>query len=129
MRGVEHERRRVPLSQVLREAKRTWHGVKLNQPDWSMDSHSLALSVELKDEGLSLYVILNAYWEALDFELPVVTNGAENWRRWIDTALDPPQEICEWHAGAPVLAGTYRAGPRSVVVLIAGEALIREHLR
>jgi glycogen operon protein len=103
--------------------------VKLNQPDWSIDSHSLAVSVDLKDEGLSLYVILNAYWEALDFELPVVINGHENWRRWIDTALDPPQEICEWHVGVPVLAGTYRAGPRPVVVFIAGEALIREHLR
>lgn len=37
MRNVEHERRRISLSQFLREAKRAWHGVKLNQPDWSAD--------------------------------------------------------------------------------------------
>lgn len=111
----------MSLSQVLREAKHAWHGVKLNQPDWSPSSDSLAISAELKNERLLLYVILNAYWEALDFELPIIRNGAENWRRWIDTALDPPHEICEWSTAVPVPNGTYRAGARSVVVLSAGE--------
>ena len=123
MRDVEHERRRVSLTQVLREAKHAWHGVKLNQPDWSPFSHSLAIGAELKNEGLLLHLILNAYWEALDFELPILMNGRESWRRWIDTALDPPHEICEWNTAVPVLGGTYRAGARSVVVLIAGEGL------
>jgi len=127
MREVEHERGRLSLSQFLREAKHAWHGVKLNQPDWSSSSHSLAISAELKNEGLLLYVILNAYWEALDFELPVPANGAGNWRRWIDTALDPPDEICEWNAAAPVAGERYHAGARSVVVLIAGESVNREH--
>ena len=120
MRDVEHERRRLSLSQIPREVKYAWHGVKLHQPDWSPFSHSLAIGVELKNQGLLAYIILNAYWEALDFELPLVRNGTENWRRWIDTALDPPHEICEWNTAAPVLGGMYRAGPRSVVVLIAG---------
>jgi len=119
MRSVEYERRRVSLSQVLREAKYEWHGVKPHQPDWSPVSHSFAISAELQNEGLMLYVILNAYWEALDFELPTVGNGARNWRRWIDTALDPPHDICEWNTAASALGGTYRTGPRSVVVLIA----------
>jgi isoamylase len=122
MRDVEHERRRVSLSQVPREVKHAWHGVKLNQPDWSPGSHSLAVGVDLKNEGLLMHVILNAYWEALDFELPVVRTGTENWRRWIDTALDPPHDICGWNAEKPVL-GTYRAGARSVVVLIAGQGV------
>jgi glycogen operon protein len=97
--------------------------MKLNQPDWSPFSHSLAIGAELKNEGLLLHLILNAYWEALDFELPILMNGGESWRRWIDTALDPPHEICEWNTAVPVLGGTYRAGARSVVVLIAGEGL------
>ncbi len=121
MRDVEHERRRVSLSQVLREAKYAWHGVKLNQPDWSPESHSLAMRAELKGEGLLLHLILNSYWEPLDFELPKVENGTENWRRWIDTALDPPQDICEWKVALPVKGGTYRAGARSVVVMIASK--------
>ena len=49
MRDVEHERRRVSLNQLLRDAKHAWHGVKLDQPDWSPDSHSLAFGAELPD--------------------------------------------------------------------------------
>jgi len=123
MRNVEHERRRVSLSQMPREVKRAWHGVKLNQPDWSPGSHSLAIGGELKNERVLAHIIFNAYWEPLDFELPVLKNGTENWWRWIDTALDPPHEICEWNAEKPVLEQTYRVGARSAVVLIAGEGV------
>jgi glycogen operon protein len=70
---------------------------------------------------VQLHVIMNAYWEALDFELPMATNGAENWHRWIDTALDTPHDICKWSAAVPVLGQTYRVGAQSVVVLIADE--------
>ncbi len=122
LRDVEHEHQRLTLSRFVREAKHAWHGVKLNQPDWSPVSHSLAISAELKNEGLLLYVILNAYWGALEFELPSLNNGADHWRRWIDTALDPPDDICEWDKAVPVPGGTYRAGPRSVIVLIVDGA-------
>jgi len=121
MRDVEHENRRVSLRQVLRETKPTWHGVKPNHPDWSPFSHSIAIGGELKNEAIVVYLILNAYWEPLDFELPILSGGSKHWRRWIDTALDPPHEICEWNAEQPVLANTYRAGARSVVVLIASD--------
>ena len=120
MRDVEHELQRESLSQVLRDEKLAWHGVKLNQPDWSAFSHCLAISGELKTEGILAHIIFNAYWEPLEFELPVL-DGNQNWRRWIDTALDPPHEICEWNTEQPVLGTTYRAGARSVVVLIAAE--------
>ena len=119
MKDTEHERRRVSLRQVLREAKYVWHGVIADQPDWSPVSHSLAMGAELKDEGLLLHVILNAYWEPLEFELPAISNGAGTWRRWIDTALDPPDDICELKAAPRLMGGTYGAGARSVVVLIA----------
>ena len=127
MRGVEHERWHLTLSQVLRDVKLAWHGVLLNQPDWSPLSHSIAITAELKNEGLLLYIILNTYWEALDFEFPILSNGTKNWRRWIDTAQDPPQDICEWNTAAPVVGGTYRAGARSLVVLIAGEEVVGVH--
>ena len=121
IRDVEHERRRVSLRQLLRDVKHAWHGVKLNQPDWSPFSHSIVIGGELKSERVLVHIIFNAYWEPLEFELPILRNGTENWWRWIDTALDPPHEICEWNAEEPVLGTTYRAGPRSVVVLLAGE--------
>ena len=124
IRDVEHERRRVSLTQVLREQTHAWHGVKLNQPDWSPSSHSLAISGQLKNEGVWVHIIMNAYWEALDFELPTLRNSTAYWRRWIDTALDPPREICDWNEEEPVVGTTYRAAARSVIVLIAGEGQI-----
>ena len=93
--------------------------MKLNQPDWSPFSHSIAIGGELKSEAVLAHIIFNAYWEPLEFELPILRDGTENWWRWIDTALDPPHEICEWNAEEPVLGATYRAGARSVVVLVA----------
>ena len=123
MRDVEHERRRVSLSQVLRESQYAWHGVKLNEPNWASFSHSFAISGELKNEALFAHIIFNAYWETLDFELPVLRNGSQSWSRWIDTALDPPHEICEWNREEQVPESPYRVGARSVVVLIAGEGV------
>jgi glycogen operon protein len=120
MRDVEHERRRVSLEQWLHEANKAWHGVKLDQPDWSPWSHSLALSGELRRQGLWFYLILNAYWESLDFELPLIADGRQTWYRWIDTGLDPPHDIVEWQAASRVRGRTYHAGARSVVMLLGG---------
>ena len=124
LRDTEHERRRVTLCQILREEKHAWHGVKLNRPDWSRFSHTIALGGELKGEEILVHIILNAYWQPLEFEIPILKDGKQNWRRWIDTALDPPYEICEWDAEEPVLGRTYRAGARSMVVLIAGNGRV-----
>jgi glycogen operon protein len=120
-RGVEHERQRLSLSQLLRRAVHAWHGVKLGQPDWSPWSHSLALSTEIRAEKLCLHLILNAYGEALDFELPPLTDPAGNpWRRWIDTALDSPDDITEWQSAPAITYAVYRTAPRSVVALYVG---------
>ena len=108
------------LNEVLRGAKRSWHGVKLGQPDWSYSSHSLALSTEAPNKELLFHIILNAYWEPLEFELPHADDVVgESWRRWIDTTLGSPNDIVEWDTAPPVLDRSYRAGPRSVVVLFA----------
>jgi glycogen operon protein len=124
LRDVEHERRRATLLQILREEEHAWHGVRLNRPDWSRSSHTIVLGGELKEEGISVHIILNAYWESLEFELPVLKEGKENWRRWIDTALDPPNDICDWQEEQVVSGTTYRVGARSVVVLIAGRGRV-----
>src|SRR5262249_50017360 len=119
-RGVEHERRRVSLNQFLQEANKAWHGVRLNQPDWSVSSHSLAFSGELKKNGLLFRLILNAYLEPLEFELLPVEKGSETaWRRWVDTGGDSHHDVVEWQAAPLVPGNTYRAEPRSVVVVYA----------
>ena len=119
LRNTELERRRMSLTRLLRGANLKWHGVKLGQPDWSASSHSIALTVEMRDERVTVHLIANAYWEALDFELPPVARSENPWRLWIDTALDSPQDIVAWDAALPVSSGVIRAAPRSVIVLFA----------
>jgi glycogen operon protein len=120
LRDLEPERGRISLNQLLKKANRVWHGVRLGQPDWSTSSHSLAFTAEARGENLCFHVMLNAYWETLEFELPPVCERSEDsWRRWIDTTLDSPNDIVDWQTASPVPGRTYRAGPRSVVVLFS----------
>jgi isoamylase len=119
LRDVEHERQRLSLTKMLDQAKKAWHGVKLLQPDWGDGSHSLVLGAELSPEGMCVHFILNAYWEPLEYELPGRPNG-DPWRRWIDTALDSPDDIVPWQQTIPISGATYRAEARSVVMLFAG---------
>jgi glycogen operon protein len=121
LRDVEHERQRMSLTEMIRQATKAWHGVKLNQPDWRDNSHSIAFGVEMRREGLMVHIILNAYWEPLGFELPRLPGG-DTWKRWIDTALDSPHDIVPWETATPVGATTYRAAARSVVGRVATAA-------
>ncbi len=118
-RDAGHEQRRTSLTELLRGAKKAWHGVQLNAPDWGEDSRSVAFGWENPAEGLVFHLILNGYWEPLEFELPPPAAGSP-WRRWIDTSLPSPDDIAEWPAAPPHPGATYRAGPRSVVMLYAG---------
>ncbi len=118
-RDADHERHRLTLNQLVARASKDWHGVRLGRPDWSENSHAVAFSVELRREFMHLYLILNAFWEPLEFELPRTTGRDRNWQRWIDTALESPNDITDWHSAPPVPGSPYRAAPRSVVALVA----------
>jgi isoamylase len=118
LRSIEHEKQRLSLSEFIEQANKAWHGTRLNQPDWGENSHCVAFSAELRNEKLCFHLILNAYWDALDFELPPLENG-RSWRRWIDTSLRSPEDIVEWQNALPLTGRNYRAGPRSVVMLIS----------
>ncbi|GAA0604453.1 hypothetical protein GCM10009416_47590 [Craurococcus roseus] len=119
LRDSEHERRRMALNQVIPQAGKAWHGVRLGHPDWCRHPHSLAFEAELREEGLGMHLIMNAYREPLRFELPPTgDDGAGPWRRWIDTALYSPQGIAQWNTAPPTLGNGYQAAERSVVVLI-----------
>jgi glycogen operon protein len=126
LRSVEHERQRLTLSQFIQQANKSWHGIYLHQPDWSATSHSIAFTAEMRKERLLVHLFLNGYWEPLDFQLPTAPSSATiEWRRWIDTALDSPDDITDWRDAPAVAGNVYRAEARSVVVLLAdctGEA-------
>jgi glycogen operon protein len=42
----------------------------LNAPDWGHESHTLAATLPLLGYGRLLHIIINAYWEAFEFEIP-----------------------------------------------------------
>jgi glycogen operon protein len=106
----------LSLNQLLLMARIDWHGVKLNQPDWSDHSHSLAFTVQGREE--LVHIIINAFWEALEFELlPPPDDPQAAWRRIIDTYLESPDDICSMAQAPCVDRQAYLVQPRSVVLL------------
>jgi glycogen operon protein len=118
LRDTVRELQHVSLNALVAQAYKAWHGVKLHQPDWGDGSHSVAFGAALRKERLLIHAILNAYWEPLDFELPRL-DGGRAWRRWIDTALDSPHDIVPLHEAPTISGDAYRAGARSVVLLVS----------
>ena len=117
-RDVVVRKERLSLNELLRRSHIEWHGVKLEQPDWSEHSRALAFTLRSLDGGFLLHGILNAYWEPLTFELPAVPQEhADSWRRCIDTALDSPDDIRPWAQAPGVKQRDYEAQARSLVVL------------
>jgi len=111
-----------------------WHGVRLGLPDWSDESRSLAVhlwrpagtttgapaadgAAPDPQAATHLFLIANAFWEPLTFELPRIEDQA--WFRFVDTTLNAPQEITDPGEEMPLgRQDTYRSGPRSVVILV-----------
>ena len=125
MGASSEEALELSLNELLRHAQFDWHGVRLNKPDWADHSHSIALTIRSTPLHLPvwLHVMINAYWEALDFDLPPLPAATlAGWWRWIDTARESPEDIMDAVA-APLVHGTqYRVAPRSVAVLFARNA-------
>jgi len=115
--------RNATLTEFLDDACLQWHGVRLDRPDWSPQSHSIAATARAPRLGGMVHWMLNAYWEPLDFELPPVPSKFDGpWRRWVDTDRHPPEDICEWRSGWPVTGSQYRVQPRSLVILFLQQA-------
>jgi glycogen operon protein len=93
-----------------------WYGVGP-----SVDgSHSFAYHLggaSQRDDDL--YVMVNAYWEPLEFIVQV--GRASEWRRMVDTGQDSPDDIHEKEWGAPLTSLRYAAQARSVVVLVRSQ--------
>ena len=106
------------LADFLREAHIQIHGVNLDQPDWSDESHSLAFTAR-GPAGRMFHIMINAYWKALAFELPPATAEGTAWRRWIDTSLASPDDICEGAEASLIASPTYLVQPHSIACLFA----------
>jgi len=98
-----------------------WHGIQLGSPDWSFDSRSIAAHMfgrNTKGVYPEIYLIANAYWDTLAFQLPGLND--QKWHRFIDTSL--PGELAimdDENLQALGDQSLYLIGGRSVVVLIS----------
>src|SRR5271157_506016 len=117
-RELPIERLNVSLNELLRNQPVQWHGVELHSPDWGHDSHVVSATVSVPGNQLLLHIIVNAYWETLPFEIPRGSDAYEPWRRYVDTFLDSPDDICDWSEAPTVEGSTYPVQPRSVVLLM-----------
>ena len=94
-----------------------WHGVHLEKPDWSDNSHSLAFTLRHPQSSEYLYVAFNAYWQSLSFELPRINQG-DCWHRIVDTALEPPEDFWDLDIAPVVQGNPYRVEARAAIVLM-----------
>ena len=107
------------LKDLLQKVKIEFHGVTQAAPDVSNTSHALAMSRTSFSGKDVFYLMLNAYWEPLDFALPAAPAATQGWRLWIDTSQPAPCDIYSQADAPPVAADLYRVGPRTVVALVA----------
>lgn len=105
------------LRELLEQRLIAWHGVRLNEPDWSDHSHAIAFTVTSLSGTTRLHYMVNAWSEPLTFELE--ENVKSPWKRWIDTSLPSPKDIVSWIEAPLVSDGHYTLKPYSVVVLVA----------
>jgi len=65
-----------------------------------------------------MHFIINAYHNSLEFELPEIKDTL-HWKRWIDTSLESPGDICDWQDAVIITTEKYGVQSHSVVVLVA----------
>ena len=108
----------LTLMQFLQKSRIQWHGTQLNHPDWSSEARLLAFTITDTDSTHRYHFILNAHWQAHEFELPPAPADARlAWRRLVDTGLPSPQDAADWSNAITIQGASYNARPRSVIIL------------
>ncbi|MCE5205611.1 MAG: glycogen debranching protein GlgX [Porphyromonadaceae bacterium] len=102
----------------------TFHGTKAWHADWSESNTVFAFMLDgyhakngsIKDDAI--YVAANMHWDALDFELPQLSENRK-WHLSVNTSMVPPETFYPLQ-GEPELENqsNFIVGGRSVIVLI-----------
>lgn len=116
----------VSLSEILHRSEICWHGVQAYSPDWSPQSHAIALSAVSLEVDVAIYMIFNAYWKPLHFHLPLPPQDMEgSWYRIVDTSLPPPEDITPLGQPLTKIASSYQVQARTACLFVCG-ALLRQ---
>lgn len=102
----------------------SFHGTQAWKPDYSDSSKCLAFMLDgahakngtIKDD--MIYVAMNTYWDALYYELPVLSAG-RNWYLAVNTSMPSGEDIFEI-GKEPILSeqGRFLVGGRATVILV-----------
>jgi glycogen operon protein len=92
----------------------SWYGAGATV-DLSPDSRSLAFCLHGASQADDdIYVMINGYWEKLEFTIQEGT--PQDWIRIVDTDAASPDDFTA--TGLPLQQLTYQVAPRSIVVLV-----------
>jgi len=100
-----------------RDVSITWHGVRLGKPDFNDRSHSIALELKSDIEREHVYIMMNAYWEPLTFELPK-PDAEHAWHRVVDTSLADGKDYAGPGKTSRINGPRYRLKERSIAVMV-----------
>jgi glycogen operon protein len=110
----------LSLREMLEQSHIEWHGVKLYCPDFSDDSHTLAATV-YAENGPAFHLMLNAFWEPLQFAIPSAPESTLHWFRVLDT-FEPILKWSSEDTDAPIVTNEYLLHPRSIALLATRNA-------
>jgi glycogen operon protein len=98
-----------------------WHGTTLGSPGFDdPEGRALACTIAGLDGDADLHVMMNMFWEPLDFEVPDVPR--RRWYKAIDTFAPSPHDIADRPSGAPFAGPRCTVQGRSIVVLVGTTA-------
>lgn len=93
-----------------------WHGTRLGSPGFDdPQGRALACTIAGFDTDPDLHVMMNMFWEPLDFDIPA--EPKRSWRIAIDTFAPSPHDIGDQNARAPSPRCVCPVQGRSIVVL------------
>jgi isoamylase len=108
----------MSLKELLLQSKIDWHGIKLHRPDWSPSSLSIAMTILSLNGKMAMHYLINSYNQSLEFEIPQTLNGKNvTWRRWLDTSLEGPCDICLWSEAGNYNKPTYEVKSHTIAIL------------
>ncbi len=115
---VYREDTQISLRELAERSRIEWHGVHLDQPDWTDESHSFACTIWGYQERYVMYLAINSFHSPLWFELPDIHElGGESWKRVVDTNLPSPYDI-QLEDQVPFLSKNYAVQGRSAIMLM-----------
>jgi glycogen operon protein len=96
----------------------SWHGTRLNSPGWSdADARALAFTLGGFDGDPDMHVMMNMYWDNLEFDIPVIPGT--KWYKKIDTSEQSPCDVADQGSEKLCSGNTLKISGRSIVVLVS----------